>query len=128
MLMAKNIHGEKFDYSNVVSDNIMGRDSKISIICNTCEYNWAPSIDQHINGKTGCPMCAGHLNLTLPNFIFDGTEIHEGKHDYSQISPDHIINNRSKVPIKCKICEYEWSPAINNYINGRTGCPKTKTS
>lgn len=59
----------------------------------------------------------------LTIFLERAMEIHSTKYDYSQITEQHINNLSSNVPIKCNICEYEWSPSINYHINGNNGCP-----
>lgn len=123
ILTATNIHGDNYDYSNISPRDIKGKNSKIPIRCKTCGNIWSPTIDNHINGETECPVCIGHMRWTFEEFILTATEIHENKHDYSRVSKGDIINNRSKITIVCKDCKHVWSPSITNYINKITGCP-----
>jgi hypothetical protein len=52
---AKNVHGERYDYSKVVYEN---NSTKIRIICKEHgEFRQRPS--NHIKGKN-CPNCTGH--------------------------------------------------------------------
>lgn len=120
---AKEIHGEKYNYSDVTEDHIKGKKSHIPITCNDCEYKWCPSIDGHINSKRGCPGCAGNIPWTLERFLAKAKEIHGDKYDYSQIREENIKGKESNIPVKCNECTYEWNPTIHNHINGKTGCP-----
>lgn len=65
---SKIIHGNKYDYSFVTHDHIKGYTSLIPVKCVTCESIWEPSINHHINHKSGCPECAVRLNGRLKEF------------------------------------------------------------
>lgn len=52
---AREVHGNKFDYSQIRPEHIQGATSHIPILCKTCGYNWSPSINNHINKIQGCP-------------------------------------------------------------------------
>lgn len=60
IIQANEVHGNLYDYSQITSEYIQGAKSHIPIICQKCNYNWNPSINNHINNKTGCPMCRPH--------------------------------------------------------------------
>ena len=67
---AREIHGDKYDYSQITVDDVKGCKSKVPVICNRCSYSWNPTINDHINSKSGCPDCAGNLpwiRATGPN-------------------------------------------------------------
>lgn len=53
ILKAKNIHGDKYDYSKV---NYINNRTNICIICPTHGEFWQMP-DAHINQKQGCPIC-----------------------------------------------------------------------
>jgi formylmethanofuran dehydrogenase subunit E len=123
LVRAKEIHGDKYNYDNIIAEMVINQKSKIPIICNNCGHQWEPSISNHINNKTGCPECYGNIPWTLERFIIKAHVLHGDKHDYSQITNDHIRGKRSKIPIICKICGYFWNPSIDDYINRQSGCP-----
>lgn len=108
---AKEIHGQK---------NIL-MVSHVSIKCNLCNCSWSSTICVHINRKS---CCAKRLRYTLEIFITKAREIYEEKYDYSQIKEEHIKGCKSRVSIRCTICDHEWSPMIRKHINDKNGCPK----
>ena len=58
---AKEIHGDKYDYSLV---EYINSQSKVKIICP--EHGmWEQKPNNHINGKKGCPSCAGNSKVVL---------------------------------------------------------------
>lgn len=122
-MRAEEVHGDKYDYSEVRQDHIKNAYSHVPIICNTCEYEWAPTINNHINNKTGCPDCSGNVKWTLIRVLRKCYMIHGIKFDYSQIGEEHIQGWNSHIPLKCNICRYKWSPTINDHINSKSGCP-----
>jgi formylmethanofuran dehydrogenase subunit E len=119
---ANEIHGDKYDYGQVNENHIEGGGSKIPIHCHRCGYDWNPSIQDHINGRTGCPDCAGQVPWTLERFLDKAPLIHSDKYDYIQITEGHIKNAHSIIPIHCKICGYDWNSTIHKHINSKTGC------
>jgi hypothetical protein len=61
---AKEVHGDKYDYSKV--EYINSR-TKITIICKVHSYfEQIPS--KHLFGQ-GCPICVGHYKKTNTDFI-----------------------------------------------------------
>ena len=112
---AKNIHGNKYDYSKVV---YKGCDVKVIIICPIHgEFEQTPS--KHINSKHGCPKCGGSLKLSTEEFIKRAKEIHRDKYDYSKVN---YVNNSTKVCVICKEHGEFWQMP-NKHLIGR-GCPK----
>ena len=120
---ARQVHGDKYDYSNIKEEDIKGAYTKVLPICRTCDYQWPVTIHSHINGKYGCPNCAGKAPWTLTRFLERGNEIHGNKYDYSQIKEKDINGYESKIPITCRTCIYRWFSTINNHISGKYGCP-----
>lgn len=118
------IHGKKFDYSQLREEHIQGWNSHIPLKCNTCQYMWSPTINDHINSKSGCPDCAGQVTWNLERFIHKAQQLHDDKYDYSQIREDHFIGKTTKVPVKCNYCNTEWEVSIQGHIHCKSGCPK----
>ena len=110
---ARNIHGDKFDYSKVVYD---GLDVKVCIVCPEHGEFWQkPGI--HLRGY-GCPICGGSKRLTNEEFIEKAKLVHEDKYDYSKTN---YISYRDKVCIICPEHGEFWQQA-NAHLFG-AGCP-----
>lgn len=122
LIRAHEIHGNKFNYTQITENHIKGKNSHLPVICNECEYYWEPSIVSHINHESGCPSCYGNAPWTLERFLKIAKKIHGEKYDYSKITSIHIQTAHSKVPIKCSICDYEWETTIDVHKKGH-GCP-----
>lgn len=115
---AKEIHGDKYDYSKVEYVNAY---TPITLICHEHgEFKIAPS--NHIKQKQGCPKC-GNLKKgqkakkTKEEFIEKAKEIHGDKYDYSKVE---YKNNHTKVCIICPEHGEFWMKPID-HINGH-GC------
>ena len=108
---AKQIHGDKYDYSQV--DYVNSR-TKVKIVCpEHGVFEQLPS--SHLQGN-GCPQCAkiwseGHKQnlqissrksrgMTTEEWIKRARSVHGDKYDYSQIV---YVNQRTKVKIICPI-------------------------
>ena len=117
---AKEVHGEKYDYSKVEYINCK---LKVCIICPEHGEFWQTP-DAHIQGR-GCPVCryisSGKKNsLTTKSFIERARKIHGDKYDYSKVN---YINQKTPV---CIIChehgEFWQKPTI--HLDNKAGCPK----
>jgi very-short-patch-repair endonuclease len=108
---AKNVHGDKYDYSLVEYINAK---TKVKIICPKHGI-FEQTPNNHISNKNGCPKCK---NL-ITDFIEKANAIHNNKYDYSLVN---YQNSKSKVKIICpKHGIFEQTP--NNHINLKQGCP-----
>lgn len=110
---AKEIHGNKYDYSKtkyvLVSE-------KVIIICkNHGEFLQTPN--SHLSRK-GCPKCVG-LNKTTGEFIKDAEKIHGQKYDYSKVD---YFDSKTKIIIICRQ-HSNFMQIPNDHLNG-AGCPK----
>jgi hypothetical protein len=115
------IHGLKYNYSLIREHHIVNQKSLVPITCNICSHYWKPTINAHVWGK-GCPECGGTLKWTLARLLSKFLQIHGVKFDYSKITENHIVNQDSRIPIKCNICKYKWEPTISGHVCGK-GCP-----
>ena len=93
---AKEIHGDKYDYSLVDYKNCR---TKVKIICPKHGV-FEQKSSKHLRGQ-GCPNCNKSKNLTTEEFIKRAKEIHGDKYDYSLVD---YKNNYTKVKIKCNTC------------------------
>ena len=111
---AQDIHGYKYDYSQV---EYVNSSTYVKVICpEHGEFMIKPT--SHLSGN-GCAECSGNIRLTTERFIRKAREVHGDLYDYSKT---HCIgNNKTKV---CVICpehgEFWVSP--NNHLRG-SKCP-----
>jgi hypothetical protein len=110
ILKAKEIHGDKYDYSLVEYD---GKYNKVKIFCKLCNNYFFQSPIHHYLGH-GCSICNGK---TLKDFIQKSKEIHGDKYDYSLVN---IKDDKIKI-----ICPKHGIFEQNKYLhkNGSI-CPK----
>ena len=116
---AREIHGDRYDYSKV---EYVNSKTKVCIICPIHGEFWQiPS--SHLNGQ-GCRKC-GFLNTikkrktTLKEFITKSKLIHGDKYDYSKVE---YKNCGTKVCIICPEHGEFWQSPYN-HLNG-CQCPK----
>lgn len=119
---AKQIHGDKYDYSKV--EYVNGHE-KVCIICPEHGEFWMTP-NNHIN-KTkpqGCPVCGRIKSIrnrtsTTEEFITKAIKIYGNKYDYSKVN---YVNNTTNVEIVCPQhgSFFQW-PA--NHLIGES-CPK----
>jgi hypothetical protein len=110
---AKEIHGDKYDYSFV---NYTHSNVPVKIICKIHgEFDQTPK--SHLRAQ-GCPTCNMGGRLSRGEFIKRAKEIHGGKYDYSLVNYTH-----SKVPVTiiCKI-HGEFNQTPESHIKQRSGC------
>jgi very-short-patch-repair endonuclease len=115
---SKEIHGDKYDYSNV---EYVNSSTKVKIICKIHgEFSQSPS--SHFN-NCGCPNCSNNVRLTNDEFIIKSKLTHGDRYDYSLVD---YKNNSTKIKIICpKHNIFKQQPA--HHING-SGCPVCNVS
>jgi len=120
--LAKEVHGDKYDYSRADERDGEGTTAKRCIICREHGPFWQRPND-HLQGK-GCSECANEAKAkaqsqTTGQFIALAKEVHGDKYDYSR------ANERDEEDRRCIICR-EHGPfwqIPNNHLHGK-GCPK----
>ena len=116
---AKQIHGDKYDYSKV---EYKGNKIKVCIICYEHGEFWQTP-NKHLSSKEGCPKCGDIFNglkkrLGTQEFIKRAKQIHGDKYDYSKVE---YVTSETKVQIICpKHGEFFQTP--NCHLSGH-GCP-----
>lgn len=127
---AKEIHGNKYDYSKV---EYKGSHEKVKIICNNCGKEFIQEARAHINGA-GCRECSmkkvwqyNHVSrnkdqgrLTTEEFIKRAKDIHGEKYDYSKVE---YKNANTKVCIVCTEHGEFWQTPTQ-HTHKKHGCPK----
>lgn len=116
---AKEIHGDKYDYSNV---NYKNNKVPVCIICADHGAFWQKPND-HLMGH-GCPKCGRKQSTSAKTsstdeFIRKARQVHGDKYCYSNVK---YVNSHTKV---CIICEEhgEFWQSPNSHLRGR-GCPQ----
>lgn len=115
ILKAKNVHGDKFEYTNTIYKNGL---TKIKIICTKHgEFEQYPQ--NHLTGKHGCKICYyNSKNLKNEDFIQKARIIFP---NYDYIKTNYI-NAYKKVIIICQK-HGEFNKVPNDLLRKKTGCP-----
>ena len=110
---AKEVHGDKYDYSLVDYKN---GQAKIKIICpKHGVFEQRPG--NHMLGQ-GCPMCCGK-NKTTEQFIKEAEEIYGDKYDYSLVD---YKNSRTKIKLKCNLCNNVFEVIPHDFLSCHSYC------
>lgn len=96
---SRQIHGDKYDYSEVIYVNTM---TKLKIICKL-HGPFIQTPDSHFKGHN-CPVCARHMihlkkAKTHEQFMKEIVEKHGDKYDFSKVQ---YYNSTTKVTVICK--------------------------
>lgn len=110
---AKEIHGDKYDYSKVDYKN---NSTKVEVVCPK-HGSFFTKPNNHVTNKSGCPGCAGCAKSTLESFIYKSQQIHGDKYDYSKVIYKGVDN---KVEIICHEHGSFWQIPYD-HVKGR-GC------
>jgi len=116
---AVEIHGDKYDYSNV---DYIDSKTKIKITCPIHgEFEQTPN--SHLKGY-GCLECSKNDRWdNVEKFIKKASAIHKDKYSYDNVK---YINSKTKVDVMCmKHGIFKIRP--NDHLNGH-GCPKCNQS
>lgn len=110
--LAKQVHGDRYDYSLVVYKKAF---REVQIRCSIHGiFSQKPAM--HLQGQ-GCHKCAGTMRLTQDEFIERATETHGSKYDYSKVN---YTNSATKVEILC-LRHGSFFQAPRDHL-GRHGC------
>jgi len=125
--MAKQIHGDKYDYSLLEYHN--DNSEKLPIICHEKDEDgiehgiFSPVWSSHLQG-VGCPKCNGGIKHDRETFIKNAMKAHNGFYSY-----DKFVYIDAKTPgiITCpKHGDFPQTP--DAHVNRTQGCPKCKSS
>ena len=114
---AKQIHGDKYDYSKV---EYFGDKNKVCIICPKHGEFWQTP-NSHLKGK-GCADCYGNRKLTKEKFIEEAKKIHGDKYDYSKVEYKNVD---TKVCIICPKHGEFWQTPYK-HIRNKQNCPNCR--
>lgn len=107
---------EKNDKITVIGEYV-DCTTKILVCCNECGYQYYTKPGVVLNGH-GCPKCSGNVGISHEEFL----------QRMETINPNIEINGlyekqANKIPVKCKICGYVWTPTAGSLLSGH-GCPR----
>lgn len=96
--------------------------TKVLCRCKVCGHEWMVT-PHHLKRGQGCPEC-GRVKLAQIRTLSHDEQVS----DVAKVNPNievlgRIVNNKTKVPCRCKVCGNEWMAIPNNIKSGR-GCPK----
>jgi hypothetical protein len=112
---SKEIHGDTYDYSEVIFSRMFDR---VEIICRKHGSFWQLPAN-HINHKMGCGKCATEsTRILLDDFIKRAVASHHNLYDYSK---SVYINCATKIEIVCSKHGSFWQKPFS-HING-ADCP-----
>ena len=111
---AKEIHGDKYDYSKV--EYIDCRTNVVIICKDHGEFQQTPG--SHISQKAGCHKCGCVYRYNTEEFIEKVKNIHGDKYDYKKLN---YINAYTKITISCKT-HGDFTQTPNDHLNNKAGC------
>lgn len=125
IIKAKDIHGNKYDYSKV---NYVNNRTKVCIICPEHGEFWQTP-ESHLKGH-GCKLCS-HKKLSnskkidYKDFVEKANKVHNNKYAYDKTDLDKR-DNKGRVTITCPI-HGDFLQRIAPHLQGQ-GCPKCSQS
>lgn len=116
VLKAREIHGDRFDYSKV---NYINTETPVTIICpEHGPFSQRP--DVHLRAKKCCPSCSGNVKMNNQQFIERAQQLYGDTFDYSKVDYKNID---TKVIIICrKHGKFEQAPYV--HLHSSIACPK----
>lgn len=90
---------------------------KIEFGCKSCGHVWKATSDNISRGISGCPKCSDKVKLT-----HDVIDKNLNARKIIRIS--EYINNKTKILLKCEVCNFEWKTTTKSLLNLKTGCRK----
>ncbi|EMK4770678.1 GIY-YIG nuclease family protein [Escherichia coli] len=99
-----------------VLGEITGSDKKVLCRCKVCDHEWY-AIPVHLKRGRGCPKC-NDVKLSHKEQVTAIAKVNPNVEVLGK-----IINCRTKVLCRCKVCDHEWLPTPSDLKCGK-GCPK----
>ena len=124
--MAKQVHGDKYDYSMVEYTSCK---IDVVLLCKECKILFYQTPDHHLSGQ-GCRKCGVESikkkqSLGIEKFVEKANAIHGGgSFNYSKVK---YTNKEAKVIIVCNTCGKCFSQRAGSHLRG-CGCPSCKKS
>lgn len=94
-----------------------GSDQHIDVECLVCGHKWSVTA-RNLLSNTGCPKCAGKMQLTNDEFVERVRMVNP-----NVIIKSKYVNSSTRVDAQCGVCGYEWSPTAGALMSG-AGCSR----
>ena len=118
---AREVHGDKYDYSKV---EYVNSKTPVCIICPEHGEFWQRP-NNHLSGS-GCDKCGGTYKWTREEFIAKAREVHGDKYDYSKVE---YVDGTTPVRIICpEHGEFKQKPFVHLLGCGCSKCGYIKVS
>ena len=123
---AKEIHGDKYDYSKV---EYINNSTKVCIICHEKDENgkehgeFFQTPTKHLDGKTGCPRCTHNHKYTTEEFLEILPDWIKERYDFSEF--EYVSTHKKSTLICPEHGKFLISP---HNIRKGIGCPSCSES
>lgn len=115
IIEAREIHGDKYDYSKV--EYILAL-NKVNIICSIHGiFKQKPS--EHLQGY-GCSLCAGNIKKIHDIFVQQVNEAYNGTYEVI----GEYLDAHTKIKFRCVEHDQEYEQTPNDFLRKRIGCLK----
>jgi formylmethanofuran dehydrogenase subunit E len=123
--LALDNHGEDFDFSQVLESHVKNAFSRIPITCNKCDHTWNVLVTIIVRPQCQCPNCGTCGIWTMKKFLLKVSKKTDAHlFNYSFVKEVHIIDCKSHIPVMCAVCDYPWSPSLQDHFHNGYGCPR----
>lgn len=100
---------------------------RIDVKCEVCGNQWSPLAYSLLNGK-GCPHCSALNAAKKRKNNLKAKSTLQFKNELKKINKNievlgEYINNKTKITVKCNLCNYKWNVVPASLLNGHN-CPK----
>ena len=101
----------------IVLSEYINATTPITVKCALCGHEWQARPSHLLNGH-GCPIEGKSLRKSTAQFIRELQNVNQNIEVLGE-----YINNKTKIAVRCKICDYEWLVIPNSLLSGH-GCPR----
>lgn len=103
------------------SEEFNGQHTKLNLECLKDGHKWTASINNVINGETGCPKCSGNAKPTEQEALQKCIDICKEMGYNATGFANGYKNNKSRFEYICKIHGTQWVN-YNNFVNNKRRC------
>lgn len=107
-------YGDRYGYEKSICN---ATKDAVTVTCPE-HGDWNVTAGNHMNGKAGCPTCAGNKTLGFEEFVKKAKAMHGDMFTYNK---SDYTNNRSMMRISCET-HGEFSQTAMSHLAGQ-GCP-----
>lgn len=115
------------DANNWKSNGFVGRwkntNTHVNITCNVCLYSWSSPYTNIVHNKSGCASCAGIARVSEDGAITRIDLICRNKSYIFDGFVNGWSNIKTKVNLRCAMCDHEWVSSYTSLVHANRGCP-----